>query len=101
MLAGVNELVQEGAPKFSVTVAVHVAVVPAPFCAVSVQVCVDVGDFTEEPLAPTNVPLPKLPVQTKGICASASFVDVHEMVEVPPAVTTVGGANEAEQVGGL
>jgi hypothetical protein len=72
---------------------------PAPLSTVSVQVCVAAGVFTEEPLAPPNVPLPKLPVQTKGICASASFVDVHEMVEFAPVVM-LAGANEAVQVGG-
>jgi len=66
---------------------------------VRVHVCVAAGVFTEEPLAPTNVPLPRLPVQTKGICASASLVDVQEMVELAPVVM-LAGANEAVQVGG-
>ena len=59
---GLNEAVQVGAGT-TVTVAGHVIVPPALFCTVRVQVWVAVGDFTEDPLAPVNVPLPRLPVQ--------------------------------------
>ena len=47
----------------TLTVAEQVAVVPAQFCAVKVQVCVEVGEVLAEPLAPESVPLPRLPVQ--------------------------------------
>jgi len=62
MLAGLNDAVQL-AGGATVTVAVQVLVAPKELATVSVQVWVVVGEVEAEPLAPENVPLPKLPVQ--------------------------------------
>jgi len=82
IVVGLKEAVQVGALTVTETVAEHVVVAPAPFCAVSVQVWIVSGDVTVDPLAPERGPLPKFPVQLYGIFASASFVDVHDRVEV-------------------
>jgi len=62
MVEGLKEAVQI-AWGTTVTVAVHVFVPPVPLSTLNVHVCVDVGEAETEPLAPDNVPLPRLPVQ--------------------------------------
>ena len=52
-----------------------------------------------EPLAPLNVPLPKLPLQLYGMSPSASLFDVHDAVVEWPTVI-LEGLNEKVQLGG-
>ena len=60
--AGEKDAVHEGGAVFTVTVAVQVFVSPPVFRTVRVQVCVVVGVITCDPVAPTKVPDPRLPV---------------------------------------
>ena len=62
MLKGLKEAVQVGAGT-TVTLPVHVLVLPALLATVKVQLCVAVGENALDPLAVVNVPLPRLPVQ--------------------------------------
>lgn len=62
IVAGLKDAVQVGAPAVTVTTAGHVTTVPAAFWAERVHVWVVVGEVLADPLAPLNVPVPKLPV---------------------------------------
>ena len=81
MLEGLKEAVQVGAGT-TVTLPAQVLVPPALLATVKVQVWVAVGEKALDPVAPENVPFPRLPVQLYGIIPSASSLDVHERVEV-------------------
>jgi hypothetical protein len=96
IVVGENDSVQLGAPH-TVTEAVQVFVAFNELATVRVQLWLAVGDFTELPVAPDAVPLPRFPVHVYGAELFESFVNVHDNVDVPPLVIEAG-LNDAVHV---